>query len=104
MGSTCCSEHQLSHFFQALSYALFVPLLHPAAKSWEVSPEIPAASCLCWIVSRRLDATGLLPSVGADCWRGPPEDLSLLGGSGGNLLGDLAELDTKAGISILEPL
>jgi len=37
MGLTCCSWHQLAHCFHALWYVEFVPLLHPAARSFEAS-------------------------------------------------------------------
>ena len=43
---------------------VFVPLFHPAARSCEASPEIPAACCLSLITSRQLAVAGLLPSVG----------------------------------------
>ena len=52
--------------FQALWYVLFVPLLHPAARSLK-APEIPAACCL-QTASRWLNVTGLLLSTGVGCW------------------------------------
>ena len=69
-GSTSLSVHQLFHLFHALWYAVFVPVLHPAASSWEVSAEIPVAKCLL-IASRRLAVVVPIPRTGVGCRRGP---------------------------------
>ena len=70
-GSTSLSVHQLFHLFHALRYAVFFPVLHPAASSWEVSAEIPVANCLLLIASRRLAVVVPIPPAGVGRRRGP---------------------------------
>jgi len=81
-GSTCHSEHQLSHLLQALSYVQFVLLFHPAANSCEALLEKPSACCLCLIASKWLAEAVLWPLEDEACQLGLIGPLVIVEASG----------------------
>lgn len=103
-GSTCPSAHQLVHLFHAHWYVMFLPLLHPAAKNWEISSEILVTNCLSLTVSRQLTTTGLPLLVGVGCWRGPSTARGPPEGSWESWSAAPVELGTTVVISILVQL